>query len=179
MRGVRVFVSPACVTFARARLFVLSRRANARRRVATHRRPCVKTISPLPEPANAKTPPRPPQPPCRRNHRRCKLHSALLASATSDLDHRHAQHLAFALPTRGTTVPSTSAFLHEIKHDGYRLMVRRDADRFGKSNTVLDLTPTALYELAAPSTPPEVWADRFPAMTGQTRTTGRPCVRAV
>jgi hypothetical protein len=58
-------------------------------------------------------------------------------------------------------------------------MVRRDADRFGKSNAVLDLTPTALYELAAPSTPPEVWADRFPAMTGQTRTTGRPCVRAV
>jgi len=47
----------------------------------------------------------------------------------------------------------------EPKHDGYRLMVRRDADRFGKSNTVLDLTPTALYELAAPSTPPEVWAD--------------------
>jgi hypothetical protein len=33
------------------------------------------------------------------------------------------------------------------------------ADRFGKSNTMLDLTPTALYELAAPSTPPEVQAE--------------------
>ena len=33
------------------------------------------------------------------------------------------------------------------------------AERYGKSNTMLDLTPTALYELAAPSTPPEVQAE--------------------
>jgi hypothetical protein len=33
------------------------------------------------------------------------------------------------------------------------------ADRFGKSNIVLDLPLTALYELAAPSTPPEVQAE--------------------
>jgi hypothetical protein len=30
------------------------------------------------------------------------------------------------------------------------------AEKFGKSNTMLHLDPTALYELAAPSTPPEV-----------------------
>jgi hypothetical protein len=30
------------------------------------------------------------------------------------------------------------------------------ADRFGKSTTMMDLPLTALYELAAPSTPPEV-----------------------
>ena len=33
------------------------------------------------------------------------------------------------------------------------------AERFGKSNTMLDLTPTALFELAAPSTPEEVVAE--------------------
>jgi bifunctional non-homologous end joining protein LigD len=31
------------------------------------------------------------------------------------------------LPTRGTTAPSGSAWVHEIKHDGYRLMLRRTA----------------------------------------------------
>jgi hypothetical protein len=31
--------------------------------------------------------------------------------------------------------------------------------KFGKSNTMLHLDPTALYELAAPSTPPEVQAE--------------------
>jgi ATP-dependent DNA ligase len=32
------------------------------------------------------------------------------------------------LPTRVATTPSGSAWLHEIKHDGYRLMVRRTLD---------------------------------------------------
>jgi bifunctional non-homologous end joining protein LigD len=30
------------------------------------------------------------------------------------------------IPTRGTKVPNRPDWLHEIKHDGYRLMARRD-----------------------------------------------------
>jgi hypothetical protein len=33
------------------------------------------------------------------------------------------------LPTRGTSVPATPAWLHEIKYDGYRLIVQREGDR--------------------------------------------------
>jgi bifunctional non-homologous end joining protein LigD len=35
----------------------------------------------------------------------------------------------FCIPTRGTTVPHTPDWLHEIKYDGYRLRVERDGDR--------------------------------------------------
>jgi bifunctional non-homologous end joining protein LigD len=31
--------------------------------------------------------------------------------------------------TRGTTVPAGKDWLHEIKHDGYRLIVQRDGQR--------------------------------------------------
>jgi len=33
------------------------------------------------------------------------------------------------IPTRGTKVPAGSDWLHEIKHDGYRLIVQRDGKR--------------------------------------------------
>ena len=33
------------------------------------------------------------------------------------------------IPTRGTKVPVGEAWLHEIKHDGYRLIVQRDGER--------------------------------------------------
>src|SRR5881392_537875 len=33
------------------------------------------------------------------------------------------------IPTRGTKVPSGSDWLHEIKHDGYRLIVQREGRR--------------------------------------------------
>jgi bifunctional non-homologous end joining protein LigD len=33
------------------------------------------------------------------------------------------------LPTRGTSVPATPAWLHEIKYDGYRLIVQRQGER--------------------------------------------------
>jgi bifunctional non-homologous end joining protein LigD len=35
----------------------------------------------------------------------------------------------FCIPTRGTKVPHTPDWLHEIKYDGYRLLVERDGDR--------------------------------------------------
>jgi bifunctional non-homologous end joining protein LigD len=35
----------------------------------------------------------------------------------------------FCIPTRGTKVPETPDWLHEIKYDGYRLRVERDGDR--------------------------------------------------
>jgi bifunctional non-homologous end joining protein LigD len=34
----------------------------------------------------------------------------------------------FCLPTRGTTVPSSPDWLHEVKYDGYRLRVERNGD---------------------------------------------------
>ena len=33
------------------------------------------------------------------------------------------------LPTPGTSVPATPAWLHEIKYDGYRLIVQREGER--------------------------------------------------
>jgi bifunctional non-homologous end joining protein LigD len=33
------------------------------------------------------------------------------------------------LPTRGTKVPHTPDWLHEVKYDGYRLIVQRDGQR--------------------------------------------------
>jgi ATP-dependent DNA ligase len=35
----------------------------------------------------------------------------------------------FCIPTRGTKVPHTPNWLHEIKYDGYRLRVERNGDR--------------------------------------------------
>jgi ATP-dependent DNA ligase len=35
----------------------------------------------------------------------------------------------FCIPMRGTKVPETPDWLHEIKYDGYRLRVERDGDR--------------------------------------------------
>jgi bifunctional non-homologous end joining protein LigD len=33
------------------------------------------------------------------------------------------------IPTRGTKVPAGPDWIHEIKHDGYRLIVQRDGSR--------------------------------------------------
>ena len=35
----------------------------------------------------------------------------------------------FCIPTTGTKVPAGSEWLHEIKHDGFRLRVERDGER--------------------------------------------------
>jgi ATP-dependent DNA ligase len=35
----------------------------------------------------------------------------------------------FCIPTKGTSVPSGPDWLHEVKHDGYRLRLERDGDR--------------------------------------------------
>jgi ATP-dependent DNA ligase len=34
-----------------------------------------------------------------------------------------------AIPTRGTKVPASPDWIHEIKYDGFRLIVHRDGDR--------------------------------------------------
>ena len=33
------------------------------------------------------------------------------------------------IPTRGTKVPSNPEWIHEVKQDGFRLIVLRDGDR--------------------------------------------------
>ena len=35
------------------------------------------------------------------------------------------------LPSKVTRPPSGPLWVHEIKHDGYRLMVRKDGERIG------------------------------------------------
>src|SRR5215212_1290407 len=52
------------------------------------------------------------------------------------------------IPTRGTKVPSGPDWLHEIKHDGHRLIVQRE------SNRVRLLTRRG-YD----------WSDRYPLIT--------------
>jgi bifunctional non-homologous end joining protein LigD len=55
--------------------------------------------------------------------------------------------IAPCLPSKAARPPSGPDWVHEVKHDGYRLMVRRDGERvrcFTKGG----------YD----------WADRFPAI---------------
>src|SRR4051794_33595889 len=60
------------------------------------------------------------------------------------------RHQLFApcIPTRATTVPVGPDWLHEIKHDGYRLIVRRESER-------VKLYTRRGYD----------WSDRFPLIT--------------
>src|SRR3982751_4388717 len=52
------------------------------------------------------------------------------------------------IPTRGTKVPSGPDWLHEIKHDGYRLIVEREGKR-------VRLLIRRGYD----------WSDRYPLIT--------------
>jgi bifunctional non-homologous end joining protein LigD len=56
------------------------------------------------------------------------------------------------IPTRGTKVPAGADWLHEIKHDGYRLIVRREGDR-------VRLFTRRGYD----------WSDRYPAIVAAAR----------
>jgi ATP-dependent DNA ligase len=42
------------------------------------------------------------------------------------------------MPTRGTKVPSGPAWIHEIKHDGYRLIVQKEHKRVRQERPRLD-----------------------------------------
>ena len=44
-----------------------------------------------------------------------------------------------AIPTRGTKVPATPEWIHEVKYDGFRLIVHRDGDRV-RLLTATDMT---------------------------------------
>src|SRR6187399_2784519 len=41
----------------------------------------------------------------------------------------HRSSVEPCIPTRGTKVPNHPEWIHEIKHDGYRLIVQRDGKR--------------------------------------------------
>ncbi|WP_225132905.1 RNA ligase family protein [Bradyrhizobium yuanmingense] len=45
------------------------------------------------------------------------------------IDAGHGPKVDFAIPVKGDRVPSGPDWLHEIKHDGYRMMLRRENDR--------------------------------------------------
>jgi bifunctional non-homologous end joining protein LigD len=51
------------------------------------------------------------------------------------------------LPTRGTKVPVGRDWIHEIKHDGYRLIVQRDGARVRLFNPQNGHDWTARYPL--------------------------------
>jgi hypothetical protein len=46
----------------------------------------------------------------------------------ADLSHRTCSNEP-CIPTRGTKVPDRPEWIHEIKHDGYRLIIQRDGTR--------------------------------------------------
>jgi bifunctional non-homologous end joining protein LigD len=56
------------------------------------------------------------------------------------------------IPTRGTFVPAGPDWLHEIKHDGYRLIVQRDGPR-------VRLFTRRGFD----------WSDRFPLISAAAR----------
>src|SRR5215469_6436529 len=58
---------------------------------------------------------------------------------------------AFSLPTKADKVPAGLEWIHEIKYDGYRMMVIRDQDR-------VRLISRGGYD----------WADRFPLIVSAT-----------
>ena len=41
------------------------------------------------------------------------------------------------IPTKGTKVPDRPEWIHEVKHDGYRLIVQREGQRL-RLNGVID-----------------------------------------
>ena len=48
------------------------------------------------------------------------------------------------IPTRGTKVPAGPNWLHEIKHDGYRLIVVRDGARVRCSLATATIGPAVI-----------------------------------
>ena len=52
----------------------------------------------------------------------CRLSPAFRRAKTAKRQHLFGP----CIPTRATKVPTDPNWLHEIKHDGYRLIVRRD-----------------------------------------------------
>jgi ATP-dependent DNA ligase len=57
--------------------------------------------------------------------------SATISIFASKLNSPMLHHRPYlpCLPTRATVVPSGPDWLHEIKYDGYRVIVQRDGDR--------------------------------------------------
>jgi len=53
----------------------------------------------------------------------------LFIEAAYLVPHASPTHLPTLLPIRCAIIPTGPDWLHEIKHDGYRLIVRRDGDR--------------------------------------------------
>jgi bifunctional non-homologous end joining protein LigD len=52
-----------------------------------------------------------------------------MGTAPSYLFHMRKSVFEPCIPTRGITVPAGQDWIHEIKHDGYRLIVQRDGQR--------------------------------------------------
>jgi bifunctional non-homologous end joining protein LigD len=42
------------------------------------------------------------------------------------------------IPTRATKVPAHQDWLHEVKHDGFRMIVQRDGEGFAPSGSFID-----------------------------------------
>jgi hypothetical protein len=51
------------------------------------------------------------------------------------------------IPTRGTKVPAGPDWIHEIKHDGYRLIVQRDGARVRHKSKASLFVMSATFEI--------------------------------
>jgi bifunctional non-homologous end joining protein LigD len=58
--------------------------------------------------------------------RPCRLHFAFDGRASASIFRACERRSCPCLPTSGTSVPATPVWLHEIKYDGYRLIVQRE-----------------------------------------------------
>ena len=54
------------------------------------------------------------------------------------------------LPSRGTKVPTSPDWIHEIKHDGYRLIVHREGSRVRLFTKTVTSGPTVIRGLLKP-----------------------------
>jgi ATP-dependent DNA ligase len=58
-----------------------------------------------------------------------KAAGVLPARIPALLDYLRAMQFQPAIPTRGTKVPASPEWIHEVKYDCFRLIVHRDGDR--------------------------------------------------
>jgi len=65
------------------------------------------------------------------------------------IDHLPAGFVVPAQPVKAPKPPVGTDWIHEIKHDGYRIIVRRDGPRFGFTAATRMTGPVRLVRIAA------------------------------
>jgi hypothetical protein len=74
-----------------------------------------------------------------------------------------------ALPSSAEPPPNGTGWIHEIKYDGYRLMVRRDS----AGVRLLTQTGQTVHRGSRSSSKPRTWEDAQTGLSSRTRTRRR------